>query len=374
MRVKEVESKKERKAFFEFPVKLYKGNKYVVPALMSDEDDEFNPEINGAYAYAESKMFLAYDDNGNVVGRIAGILSHAYNEKKNVKQVRFSRFDVIDDFSVTRALFDAIEKWARSLGMNEIIGPIGFSDLDKQGMLIEGFEEPDMYLTIYNYPYYVEHMEKLGMTKSADWVEYRLTVPEAMDERLKRLSDKIQERYGYEYVPVHGYKSVEQEIKIALKEVMNEAFAHLYGVVEISDKQIAREANMLKQVWVDDFVSAVKTKDGEVIGYGFMAPSVNGAMRAFNGKMNLKGIFSLIHDMNHPTTVDLYSIGVKKQYQNTGVNVMIMARSLEGLIKHKVKFIETGPELETNEAVQAQWKSFDKIRHKRRRCWSLKLD
>ena len=139
MFVKEVETKKERKAFFEFPIKLYKGNKYVVPSLISDEEDEFNPEVNGAYSYAESKMFLAYDDDGKVVGRIAGILSHAYNKKQNVKQLRFSRYDVIDDFTVTKALFDALIGWAEELGMNEIIGPIGFSDLDMQGMLIEGF-------------------------------------------------------------------------------------------------------------------------------------------------------------------------------------------------------------------------------------------
>lgn len=373
MEIREVTTKKERKAFFEFPIKLYKGNKYAVPQLIGDEEDEFNPEKNGAFSYAESKMYLAYDD-GKVVGRIAGILSHAYNKKMNVKQLRFSRFDVIDDFAVTKALFDKLIEWAKSIGMNEIIGPIGFSDLDKQGMLIEGFEEPDMYLTIYNYPYYVEHMEKLGMVKGADWVEYRLTVPEKADERIMRLSERIMERYGYEYVPIKGYKSVEPIIKRALKEIMNEAFAHLYGVVEIGDKQIERESNMLKQIWVDDFVSAVKTKDGEVIGYGFMAPSVSKSMRVCNGKLSLRGIFALLHDMKHPETVDLYSIGVKKQYQDTGVNVMIMARSLASLIKHKVKYIETGPELETNTQVQSQWKLFDKICHKRRRCWSLKLD
>ena len=319
-------------------------------------------------------MFLAYDDDGKVVGRIAGILSHAYNKKQNVKQLRFSRYDVIDDFTVTKALFDALIGWAEELGMNEIIGPIGFSDLDKQGMLIEGFEEPDMYLTIYNYPYYVSHMERLGMVKSADWVEYRIAVPDKPYERLTRLSERVQQRYGYEYVPIKSFKSVENIIKAALKEIMNEVFAHLYGVVEITDKQIARETKMLKQVWVNDFVGAVRTKDGEVIGYSFMAPSVSKAMRVMNGRINPFGIIQLLYDLNHPTVVDLYSIGVKKQYQNTGVNVMLMARSMQSLIKHNVKFLETGPELETNIQIQAQWKDFETRRHKRRRCWSLKLD
>ena len=155
---------------------------------------------------------------------------------------------------------------------------------------------------------------------------------------------------------------------------MNEVFAHLYGVVEITDKQIARETKMLKQVWVNDFVGAVRTKDGEVIGYSFMAPSVSKAMRVMNGRINPFGIIQLLYDLNHPTVVDLYSIGVKKQYQNTGVNVMLMARSMQSLIKHNVKFLETGPELETNIQIQAQWKDFETRRHKRRRCWSLKLD
>lgn len=148
MIVKEVLTPKDRKAFFEFPIKLYKGNKYVVPALISDEEDEFNPLVNDAYSYAESKMFIALDDNGKVIGRVAGILNRAYNKKQNVKQLRFSRFDVIDDFEVTKALFGKIIEWAKQLGMDELVGPIGFSDLDKQGMLIEGFDRPDMYLTI----------------------------------------------------------------------------------------------------------------------------------------------------------------------------------------------------------------------------------
>ncbi len=318
-------------------------------------------------------MFLCYDDNGKVVGRIAAILNKAYNAKQNVKQLRFSRYDVIDDFAVTKALFEPVKKWAEELGMDEIVGPIGFSDLDKQGMLIEGFDRDDMYLTIYNYPYYAGHMERLGMQKSADWVEYRIAVPTEPDERLYRIADMVAERSGFEYYEIKNFKSVEPVIHRALKQIMNEVFAHLYGVVEITDRQIKREADMLKQVWVNDFVTAVKNREGEVIGYGFMAPSVSKAMRKMNGRLTLGGIFQLMHDLRHPEVVDLYSIGVRKEYQNSGVNAMIMARSLKSLIKHKVKFLETGPELETNVQIQAQWKKYDKEQHRRRRCWSLKL-
>ena len=373
MTVKEVTTKKERREFFRFPLKLYKGNAYAVPQLISDENDEFNPAVNDAYSYAESKMFLCYDDNGKVVGRIAAILNKAYNAKQNVKQLRFSRYDVIDDFAVTKALFEPVKKWAEELGMDEIVGPIGFSDLDKQGMLIEGFDRDDMYLTIYNYPYYAGHMERLGMQKSADWVEYRIAVPTEPDERLYRIADMVAERSGFEYYEIKNFKSVEPVIHRALKQIMNEVFAHLYGVVEITDRQIKREADMLKQVWVNDFVTAVKNREGEVIGYGFMAPSVSKTMRKMNGRLTLGGIFQLMHDLRHPEVVDLYSIGVRKEYQNSGVNAMIMARSLKSLLKHKVKFLETGPELETNVQIQAQWKKYDKEQHRRRRCWSLKL-
>lgn len=375
MIVKEVKTKKERKQFFLFPIKLYKDNEYFVPHPIADESDEFNPEKNGAYAYAESKMFLCYDDNGKIVGRIAGILSHAYNEKKGVKQLRFTRYDAIDDIEVSRALFSAITAWAKELGMNEIIGPIGFSDLDKQGMLVDGFDKMGMYLTIYNHPYYIRHMEELGFTKAVDWVEYRIPVPQDNQERLFRLADRIAKRYGYEMVSVKGFKSVESLIYDALSNIMNEVFAHLYGVVKINQKQIEREAKMLKQVWMDDFVLAVKNKNGELIGYGFMAPSVSKVMRKYkNGRLTISAILQLLRDMKNPEVVDLYNIGVKKEYQNTGVNVMIMASALKGLIKNNVKFLETGPELESNRQIQAMWKDYSPVQHKRRRCWTKTIE
>lgn len=372
--VREVKTKKERKAFFKFPLELYKGNAYNVPPLISDEEDEFDPRVNDAYRYAETKLFLAYDERGRVVGRVAGLYHKAYNAKQNVKQLRFTRYDVIDDFAVTEALFAELKKWAAELGMNELIGPIGFSDLDKQGMLVEGFDKIGMYVTIYNYPYYKEHMERIGMKKAVDWVEYRIKLPEQLDERLVKLAERVQERYGYSYVEVKDYKTCMPLIKEALSDIMNEVFAHLYGVVEVSEKQILREAEMLKQVWNNDYVLAVKNKEGTLVGYGFMAPSVSKAMQAFAGRLRLKGIVAMLKGMKHAETVDLYNMGVKKAYQGQGVNVMIMARGMEMLVKNKVKYLETGPELETNTQIQAQWKDFEKEIHKRRRCWTMPLN
>lgn len=370
--VKEVESKKETRDFFNFPIALYKGNKYNAPALIADEKAEFDPEINGAFEYAEAKKFIAYDD-GKCVGRIAAILSHAYNDKIDAKQLRFTRYDVIDDIKVTRALFDKIFEWARETDMNEIIGPIGFSDLDKQGLLIEGFEGMDLYVTPYNYPYYRTHLEQIGFTKAVDWVEYEIKVPDKMDPRLDSLCDKVMNRYGYKYLEEKNFKKLRPYMQTALREIMNEAFAPLYGVVKINDKQVDREIDMLKQIYHPDLLCGVM-KDGEIVGYGFMAPNITKALQKFNGKFNLCGLITLMRTLAKFDKVDLYSIAVRKAHQNKGVNALIMRKGLEGLIKNNVKYVYTGPELETNNKVQSQWSAFERRIYRRRRCFTLKLD
>lgn len=188
--IKEIFTKRDKKKFTDFPNKLYKDNKYYVPAFFGDELNMLDPKTNPAYQYCETKLFLAYKDN-KIVGRICALINHAYNEKKNLKQMRFCRFDVIDDFEVTKKLFSEVFKWAKERGLNQVIGPIGFSDLDKQGLLIEGFEEYSNTITLYNHPYYMDHLNKLGFVKDVDWVEYQVFAPEAMSERLERLSQVI---------------------------------------------------------------------------------------------------------------------------------------------------------------------------------------
>ena len=199
--VKQIWSKKDKKKFFKFLIDLYKDNPYAVPNLYADEFGEFDPEINDAFRFADCKMFLAYKD-GKIAGRIAGIWHRGSNDKTGLKQLRFTRFDVIDDFEVTKALFAELYKWAKELGMNEIIGPISFSDLNEEGMLIEGFDKPSTYIEIYNHPYYVEHMQKLGAYKVVDWDCFRIKVPEKPDEKLQSLCDTIAERNGYSLLDV----------------------------------------------------------------------------------------------------------------------------------------------------------------------------
>jgi hypothetical protein len=370
--IKEALTKKVKKDFYAFPQMLYKGNKKIAPVLIADEKDEFNPLKNAAFEFCIARQFVAYSD-GKPVGRIGAIFNQKYNDKKNVKQMRFTRFDFIDDFEVSSMLIEKVRSWAEFLGMNEIIGPIGFSDLDKQGMLIEGFDEDDLYLTVYNYDYYPVHMEKLGFSKAVDWVEYEIQIPEKMDERLDKLADSIIKRYGYEVLHVKKFKETEPYIQDALLEIMNESYAPLFGVTPLNLRQVRREMEQLKLVFNPDFVLGVM-HEGKMVGYGFMAPNITKAMRIFNGKINLRGICTLVRSLKKFDKVDLYSIGVKAEYQSKGVNALILQQGLKSLIKNGVRHVYTGPELEENQKVQSQWKGFERKQNRRRRCYTKTID
>lgn len=369
--VREITSKKDKHKFFKFHVELYKDCPYCVPALYVDEKSEFNPEENGAFAYAECKMWLAERD-GKVVGRAAGVLNKAYNKKVDVKQMRFTRFDFVDDAEVVDALFAKVVEFAKEKGMNEIIGPIGFSDLDKQGLVIEGFEEEDMYITPYNHPYYATHFERLGMTKKVDWMEFQITIPDKMVERLDRIADMAINRYGYKVLRFNKISEIKPHIIPAL-QIMNEAFEKLFGVVWLSEKQLLDFSKLIMLVGNPDYVSVVTDKNDNIIGYGFMAPSISKAVRESRGRLLPCGIFRILRDLKRSKTLDLYSIGVKPEYQNKGVNAILLRESLVGAIKNGMKFAETGPELETNVEVQSQWKMFEHRNHKRRRCYTYSL-
>ncbi|MCH5164132.1 MAG: hypothetical protein J1F36_03870 [Clostridiales bacterium] len=370
--VLEVNDRKTYKDFFNLPYILYKkGHPHNVPPLKSEEEDEFDPKVNGAFAHCESKMFVAYKD-GKLAGRVAGILNKKYNEKVGEKQIRFTRYDVIDDIEVSRALIDRVSAWGKELGMNKLIGPIGFSDFDKQGMLVEGFEEMDLYVTIYNYPYYVTHMEQLGFTKEADWIEFEIKVPDKPDERIDRLCDLTMKRYGFRYLEIKNFKSVEPYFSIALNEIMNEVYYHLYGYVTMNQQQIDRETKLMKQIFIPDCATAIMHGD-ELVGYGFMAPNISEALKKANGHIFPKGLVPFIKALKHYDKVDFYSIGVRKKYQGKGVNAMILNRGLKNLIKNGVKYVYTGPELETNNPINNQWRGFERRQNRRRRCWGKEI-
>ncbi len=373
--VKQIWSKKDKKKFFKFLIDMYKDNPYAVPNLYTDEFAEFDPEKNDAFRFAECKMFLAYKD-GKIAGRIAGIWHRGANEKFGLKQLRFTRFDVIDDFEVTKALFAELFKWAKELGMEEIIGPISFSDLNEEGMLIDGFDKDSTYIEIYNHPYYVEHMERLGAYKVVDWHCLRIAVPEK-DERLERLANSIAKRNGYTVLDVkwylrHNKKKLSEYIMQCL-DVLDEAYAPLYGTSPINKKQKEREMRTIYQILLPE-LAAVILKDDKVIAYGFMMPSINEVLRKGRGSVFPRGIIPYIKAMTHVEVADMMSIGITKEHNNKGAVALILNSSLQGLTKLGVKYLETGPMLEHNTHIQNLWKNYNPELVKRRRCWGLKVD
>ncbi len=369
--IKEIEKKKDIKKFVDFPNKLYKDNEYYVPAVFSDELNLLNKKKNPAYEYCETKLFLAYR-GGKIVGRICALINHAYNEKKNLKQIRFNRFDVIDDLGVSKFLFSKVRDWAREKNLTQIIGPIGFNDLDKQGMLIEGYEEYGNIITLYNHPYYPKHLEAMGFQKDVDWLEYQIYMPQDKGEKVNRLANVISKRYGYKVVRIKKRKEIGPYIERAFS-IINESFEHLYGVVPITDKQISTAVKQYATLIKPEFLYLITDKDDELIGFGIMVPSLNAATKKSNGRLFPFGIFRALRALKKCDVLDMYLIAVKPAYQNLGVNALILAEGIKSAIRNNVKLAETGPELEDNSQVQAQWKDFEYRQHRRRRCFKLNI-
>ena len=374
--IKEISSKRDKKKFFKFLIDLYKGNKYAAPNLYADEFGEFDPKVNDAFRFCDCRMFLAYRDK-KIVGRIAGIWHRGVNEKFKTKQLRFTRFDVIDDFEVTKALFDRLIAWAKELGMDEIIGPMSFSDLNEEGMLIDGFDKDSMYIELYNHPYYVEHMQKLGAYKVVDWNCYRIAVPEKVDERLGKLSEIIAKENGYTLLDIAGLMKKDPKkldrYFVECMGVLDEAFEDLYGTSPLSEKQKERSIKTIKQALIPEFAAAV-LKDGKVVAYGFVMPSMLEVLQKAKGNVFPFGIIPYIKAITHTEVVDMMSIGVVKSEKNKGAVALVIHSILKGLIAKGVKFMETGPELENNANVQNLWKNYDAKLVKRHRCWGLKVE
>ena len=290
--IKEVVGKKDLKIWADFPNKLYKKVPAYVPFLLNDEMDTFTKEKNPAYDFCETKLFLAYIDK-KVVGRIGALINHAYNKKWNKNAIRFTRFDFIDNFEVSSALFNEVIKWAKERGLTEAMGPIGFTDLDHEGMLIEGFEEKNMSITFYNYPYYIDHMEHLGLKKDVDWVEYQLMVPDKADERMKRISEYLQKKYGYHAVFYNKRKNLFDEAKEAFK-LIDKEFGKLYGTVPLTNRVIDKAiADYIPLVNLK-YICTIKDKNEKIVGFAVLVPSIAEALKKSNGKLLPFGIFRML--------------------------------------------------------------------------------
>jgi GNAT superfamily N-acetyltransferase len=370
--IKEVTTLALRKEFIRFGDELYAGNPYYVPALVVDEMNYYDRSKNKNYVFCEDISYLAYQD-GKVVGRITGLINHAYNEKKGLKQLRFHHFDMIDDVEVSKALLNAIAKWGQAKGMNEFNGPIGMTDFDKQGMLLDGYDLDSMMITIYNYPYYVEHMKTLGFVKDVDWREYRVYLPKEVDPRIARIAETVAKKRGFRLLKFKNKKEMMPYLVQAF-EVYNQAFAPLHGVVELQMDQINMYIDQYIGMLNFRYIQLVVNDKDEVIGFAALVPSLSNAMRKAKGKLFPFGWYHVLKALKHPKILDMFFVAVKPEYQGMGVNALMMLDATRCANEDGVLFAETGPELEDNTLVQGQWDNYEHEIVRHRRCYSRPLE
>ena len=370
--VREAVTKKEQKIFAKLPVKMYRDVPQAIPDLIMDEIDNFNPKKNPAYEYCEAKQFLAYKD-GVCAGRIAGIISHAANDKWDTRRIRFTRVDFIDDYEVSAALFQRVEEWGRSAGLTEIHGPIGFCDMDQEGMLIDGFEEEGMFLTIYNHPYYINHLEKLGYRKDIDWVEFRVSLPGEPDARLDRLADLVLKKHRLKLIELKTRREIKPYITPVLN-LLNVCYSNLYGTVELSPAQIKKYVDQYILLINPEYIKLIEDENNELVGFSMAMTSLNKAVRKSKARLFPLGWYRLLRaPFARAEVLDLYLIGVAPEMQNKGLTAILMNSMTATARRNGIRYAETGPELETNHQVQALWKNYEVRNHKRRRCWIKEL-
>ena len=370
--IKEAKTRREIKEFVEFPNKLYKDCPYYVPCLSVDEAKDLMPETNPAYEYCQAKILLAYKD-GKLAGRMCAIINNAYNEKWGKKRIRFNRFDVIDDIEVTKALIDYTKAWGKENGLNEITGPIGFCDMDKEGLLVEGFEETDMYITAYNAEYYKKHLEALGFVKDADWIEMELTVPEKLDERIVKVAEGMMRKGNLHELQFTKIKQVLPRVD-EIFALLNEAYSGLYGTVELNARQVQFYKDHYIALLDPDYVCVIENEKNEIVGFGAALPSLAKATRKGRGHYLPFGWIHLLKALAKNDRIELLLVAVRSDYQNKGVNAMLISKIYKNAVKNGIKYAETGPELELNDKVQSQWKNFKTRQHKRRRCYVAPIE
>ena len=371
--IRKIDTKGGLKKFVKWGIDLYKGNECFVPPLVMDDVNTLDPHNNPAFDFCESIYFMAYGD-GKPVGRIAGIINNVVNEKTGKKTLRFGWVDFIDDPRVSEALFRAVEVWGRSKGMEEIVGPLGFSDMDPEGMLVEGFDQEGTMATIYNYPYYPKHLEAMGFEKEADWVEFRMTVPDGIPERYQRISDIIKRKYELSTPKYTSAKKLVKDYGQEIFQLINEAYSELYGYSPLTPRQINRYISMYIPVLRLDNISLIVDKDKKLIGVGIAMPSMSKALIKCRGRMFPFGWIHLLKALRGQNdVVDLLLVAVKPEYQSKGVNSLLFTDLIPCFIKNGYKFAESNPELELNQKVQSQWGYFETRQHKRRRAFRKSL-
>ena len=372
--IKKVETSKELKKFIRFNYEMYKENPFSVPDLYDDMLNTFSRNRNAAFEFCEADYFMAYK-NGKPVGRVAAIMNNRANETWNKKEVRFGWIDFIDDEEVSDALLKTVEAWGKERGATEIVGPLGFTDFDAEGMLVEGFEQLGTMSTIYNFPYYPQHMENLGYEKDADWVEFKIYIPDAIPDKHKRISEIIMRKYGLKIVKCTSSQEIHKYGQ-AIFDLMNEAYSQLYGYSALSPKQIKQYIKMFLPILDLRMVTLVTDAEDNVIAAGISMPSLSQALQKAKGRLLPFGWFHLLKVIflkKYPKVLDLLLVAVKPEYQNKGVNALLFYDLIPVYQNIGFEYAESNPELELNDKVQAQWEYFKTEQHKRRRCYKKSI-
>lgn len=373
--VKKVETKKDFKTFIDFPNQLYKGNPYFCPKLFSDEYSTLEPSRNPAFEFSKAEYYLAYNEKGDVVGRVAAIVNFRANKSWNHNEVRFGWFDFIDDPEVSKVLIDAVVAFGKKFGMESVTGPLGFTDFDAEGMLVDGYDKLCTMPLIYNYPYYVKHIEDLGFEKETDWLEYKIYVPRILSEKYVRVAEVVKERYGLKVHKLTRKEVFKDGWGDKIFDLINVTYGKLYNFTNLTKGLIDKYINTYLSLLDLKFVSVIEDQDSNVVGFGIMMPSIVRALQKNRGKLFPFGWWPLVKSMylKHEDNLELLLIGIHPDYQKKGVNALIFCDLFQTAIEHGFSYAETNAELEDNMSVQALWSGFDFEQHKRRRAYTRKI-
>jgi len=371
IKVKQVLNSSDLELFIKFPMELYKGNPYYVPPLINEEKSIWMKEENPALQYSEAAQFLAYKGE-NIVGRIAVMINHKEEKELGIRKVRFGWLDFIDDIEVSKSLINTAIEYAKSKGISKIEGPMGFTNLDKAGMLTKGFDKLATMIGIYNFDYYPKHMEQLGLVKEKEWVEFEINFPDTLPDKVEKFSRLIAEKYELELVKFKTKKDILPLVDSMFK-LLDDTYKNLSTYTPITEEQIKHYKEKYFKFIDKDYIVCIKDKSGSLISFAITMPSYSKALQKAKGKLFPFGWWHLLNAGKKNDRANFYLIGIHPQYQKRGVTAIIFKEIYETFKKKGVKFLETNPELEENASIQALWQDYNPINHKRRRTYSLEI-
>ena len=369
IKVKQVLNSSDLELFIKFPMELYKGNPYYVPPLINEEKSIWMKEENPALQYSEAAQFLAYKGE-NIVGRIAVMINHKEEKELGIRKVRFGWLDFIYDIEVSKSLINTAIEYAKSKGISKIEGPMGFTNLDKAGMLTKGFDKLATMIGIYNFDYYPKHMEQLGLVKEKEWVEFEINFPDTLPDKVEKFSRLIAEKYELELVKFKSKKDILPLVEPMFK-LLDDTYKHLSTYTPITQEQIKHYKEKYFKFIDKDYIVCIKDKYGSLISFAITMPSYSKALQKAKGKLFPFGWWHLLNAGKKNDRANFYLIGIHPQYQKRGVTAIIFKEIYETFKKKGVKFLETNPELEENASIQALWQDYHPTNHKRRRTYSL---